>query len=160
MPEDTPAPPPVRAISEDRLTFARSDHTEWHFSAPAGTLPEVLLQSDYWKHVAGSNKRVKARDIIVAECEDRSWMATYTVRDVGPYHIKLAILKPENDGVCWFNKIDDLSSETETHYVEWINIGDMYVVRRKSDREIIENRFRTPELAAAWMHKHIRDIAA
>lgn len=160
MPEDTPAPPQVRAISEDRLMFARSDHTEWHFSAPAGTLPEVLLQSDYWKHVAGSNKPVKERDIIVAECEDRSWMATFTVRDIGPHHIKLAIVKPDSDGVCWFNKVDDLSLETETHYVKWVNIGDMHVVKRKSDNETIENRFRTPELAAAWMHKHIRDIAA
>ena len=160
MPQDTPAPHHARAISADRLTFARSDHTDWHFSAPAGTLPEGLLRPDYWKHVAGSNKHVKARDVVHAECEDRSWMATYTVRDVGQYHIKLAILAPDADGVCWFNRVDDLSPSTETHYVEWINIGTMYVVRRKSDKEIIENRFKTKELAAAWMHKHIRAIAA
>ena len=158
MPETTQAP--VRAISEDRLTFSRSDHTPWTFSVPAGTPPEALLQADYWKHVAGSNKKVKPRDTITAECEDRSWMAWYTVRDVGPYHIKLAILKPDSSGVCWFNLMADLPLETETHKVEWINIGTMHVVRRKSDNEIIEKRFKTPELAAAWMHKHIRSIAA
>ena len=72
----------------------------------------------------------------------------------------LALLKPDSDGVCWFNKLCALSMETETHYVEWINIGTMHTVRRKSDKEIIEQRFRTPELAAAWMHKHLAGMAA
>ena len=160
MPKTPEALPPVRAISEDRLNFSRADHTDWNFSVPAGTPPEALLNSEYWKHVAGGSKRIRPRDIIHAECEDRSWSATYTVRDVGPYHIKLAILVPDSDGVCRFDKLAGLSTKTDTHYVEWINIGTMYVVRRKSDREIIEQKFRTPELAATWMHEHIRKIAA
>ncbi len=150
----------VRVISDDRITYSRSDHTDSNFSVPSGTLPEDLLQSDYWKHVASGNKKIRPRDLIHAECEDRSWLATYTVRDVGPLHIKLALLKPDSDGVCWFNRIEDLSQETASHYVEWINIGTMYVVRRKSDKEIIEKKFKTPESAAAWMHKHCAEIAA
>ena len=151
---------PIRAFSEDRLNFSRADHTDWTFIVPAGTPPETLLNSECWKHIAGSNKKIKPRDVIIAECEDRSWMATYTVRDVGPYHIKLAIVKPDSSGVCWFNAKTDLPLETETHKVEWVNIGDMHVVRRKSDNEIVENRFRTPELAAAWMDRHLKKIAA
>lgn len=150
----------VRAISEDRINLSRSDHTDWNFSVPVGTPPEVLCQPDYWKHVAGGNKKIRPRDIVHAECEDRSWSATYTVRDVGPYHIALMILKPDSDGVCRFDHMADLAKETDTHYVAWVNIGTMHTVRRKSDKEIIEKGFRTPELAAAWMHQHCAAIAA
>lgn len=154
------SPRNVRAISDDRLIPTRSDSTDWNFSVPAGTLPEDLLQPDYWKHVAAGGKTVKARDRIHAECEDRSWMASYTVRDVGPLHIRLALLAPDSDGVCWFNQVTNLPLESATHYVEWGGIGQLHVVRRKSDKDIIEKRFKTPEAAAAWMHKHCADIAA
>lgn len=154
------APRQVRAFQPDRVSFSRSAYTDWHFLAPAGTLPVDMLKPDGWKHITGSNHKIKARDVIHAECEDRSWIATFTVRDVGPLHISLAILKPDADGVCWFNKVTGLSLETATHYVKWVNIGDMYAVRRKSDDEIIENRFRVPEAAAAWMHKHVASVAA
>lgn len=159
MPEETEAPRQVRPFTEDRLNFSRSDHTDWTYKAPADTLPEDFLQSENWKNISGGN-RLKSRDIIHVECEDRSWLATYTVRDAGPAHIKLAILKPDINGVCWFNQVDDLPLETATHYVDWINIGTLHTVRRKSDDDIIEKRFRTPEAAAAWMHKHCADIAA
>ena len=148
----------VRAISEDRINLSRSVRNEWIVRVPAGTLPEDLTQPEYWKHVVQA-KRFKAGDDIIARCEDRTWRASYEIRDVGPLHATLAILKPDSAGVCWFAKIDELAKDSDTHYVEWLNIGTMYVVKRKSDGEIIEQKFRTPELAAAWMHKHIEKIA-
>ena len=162
MPKTPKADEPVRhvrAISEDRINFSRSVRNEWIVRVPAGTLPEDLLLPEYWKHVVQA-KRFKAGDDIIARCEDRSWRANYEIRDVGPLHATLAILKPDSDGVCWFGKIADLPLETDTHYVEWINIGNLHAVKRKSDKEIIEKGFRTAEAAAVWMHKHCAAIAA
>lgn len=149
----------VRAISEDRITFSRSVRNEWIVTVPAGTLPEDLSVPEYWKHVVQA-KRFKAGDDIIARCEDRTWRATYEIRDVGPQHATLAILKPDSDGVCRFGKIVDLAKDTDTHYVEWINIGTKHVVKRKSDGEIIEKGFKTSEAATAWMHEHVMKIAA
>ncbi len=160
MPNTAKEPEPVRAISADRINFSRADHTDWNFSVPAGTPPETLLGPEYWKHVAAGNKIIKPRDVIHAECEDGSWAATYSVRDVGPYHIKLAIFKQGADGVCRFDSPDDLPVKTASHRVEWVNIGTLHTVRRNSDNVIVEKGFRTPQLAAAWMHSHCAKIAA
>jgi len=149
----------VRAISEDRINFSRSVRTEWIVRVPAGTLPEDLCSPEYWKHVVQA-KRFKAGDDIIARCEDRSWRADYEIRDVGPLHATLALLKRDSDGICWFDKIAALPTETDTHYVEWINIGNLHAVRRKSDKEIIEKGFRTAEAAAKWMAMHCAAIAA
>ena len=149
----------VRAISEDRITFSRSVRNEWIVTVPAGTLPEDLSVPEYWKHVVQA-KRFKAGDDIIARCEDRTWRATYEIRDVGPQHATLAILKPDSDGVCRFGKIADLSLETGTHYVKFINNVYKHGVRRKSDDELVEKNFENAELAAAWMHEHIKKIAA
>ena len=160
MPEETEAPRQVRPFTGDRMHFVRSARTDWTYDARAGTLPEDFLQSENWKNIVGGTKKIEARDIIHVECEDRSWLATYTVRDVGPDYLKLALLKPDSDGVCWFDRAVDLPLETATHYVKWGNIGTLHTVQRKSDKKIIEKRFNTPEAAAAWMHKHCADIAA
>ncbi len=149
----------VRAISGDRITPAPSVRTEWIVTVPAGTQPEDLCQPEYWKHVSVS-KGLKAGDDIIARCEDRSWRANYEIRDIGPQHATLAILQPDADGVCRFDKIDDLAKKTATHFVEWINIGVKHVVKRKSDGVIVESGFRTSELAADWMHSHCAKIAA
>ena len=160
MPKTAEETGTVRAAADGRMNLSRADHTDWNYSVPAGTPPEALLQSEYWRHVAGGSWKVKPRDVIHVECEDRSWSATYTVRDIGPHHIKLAILKPDADGVCRFDTAGDLPLTTETHRVEWINIGTMHTVRRNSDDEIVEKGFRTPQLAAVWMHEHCKKIAA
>jgi hypothetical protein len=160
MPKQAEAPTPIRAFSEDRVLPSRADHSDWTFIVPSGTPPEALLQADAWKHVAASNTKVRARDIIRAECEDDSWMATYKVRDVGPTHIKLALMVPDADGIIWFNKPSGVALVADTHFVEWINIGTKHAVRRKSDNEIVKSGFRTAELAADWMAGHLKAIAA
>ena len=165
MPKTPEASEPIRAINEAvaNVRLSRSARNEWLVTIPAGTFPETLLRPDYWKHVThrfriGENDG-KGGDII-AICADRTWRANYEIRDIGPLHMTLVILKPDSDGVCRYGGEGDLTMETETHYVEWINIGNMHAVRRKSDKEIMKNRFQSEQLAAAWMHKQYPGIAA
>ena len=159
MSETTKDSRQVRAISQDRIILARSAHNTWNVRVPVGTLPEDLLNPEYWKHVAQAS-RFKPGDDIVARCEDRTWRAHYEIRDVGTLHASLALLKPDSDGVCWFDNLIDLPMENETHYVEWVNVGVGAVVKRKSDKETIEKGFSTKERAAEWMHRHVKAIAA
>ena len=162
MPE---SPAPFRAIGETAAAIepTRSAHGEWSVTIPAGTPPEALLRPEYWKHVThkftvGARKGIG--DDIIAVCADRTWRATYEIRDIGPTDMTLVILKPGADGVCWYDGEGDLSLETKTHYVEWVNIGTLHTVRRKSDKEFAKKRCQSAQIAAAYMHKHYGDIAA
>ena len=166
MPKETEALTSASAITETaaKVRLARQARNEWHVTIPPGIPPETLLRPDYWKHVThlfrvGDNDG-RGGDII-AVCEDRSWRATFEIRDIGPYHMNLVILKPDSDGVCWFDKLSDLADETTTHYVKWIAPGAVrWGVKRKSDDETIESGFEHKALAKVWMHKHCADIAA
>ena len=155
-------PEPVRRVPNlpsSRLHFERSARTPWLARPPAGTLPEDLLDPAYWKHLA-QERGIKVLDIINVVCEDNRWAAQYLVRDVGPYHAKLVIMKPDSAGVCWFEEITGLPQETKTHIVAWTTPTTKWGVKRKSDNETVEAKFETPQLAAAWMHEHIKEIAA
>ena len=165
MPNETETSAPIRSISETAANISpvRSARNEWMVTIPAGTPPEALLRPDYWKHVT-HRFRVGANDgkggDIIAICADRTWRANYEIRDIGPLHMTLVILRTDSDGVCRYGGEGDLPLETKTHYVEFINIGHMHAVRRKSYKEITKNRFQSEQLAATYMHETYPDIAA
>jgi len=90
---------------------------------------------------------------------DRTWRATYEIRDTGPHHMVLAIVKHDADGVCRYGGSDGGTQEGNLQ-VSWIAPGAKWGIRRSSDNEIIKSKFETRESAEAWLAGHLRDMAA
>ncbi len=151
--------PETTALSLQETTanvrLSRSARNEWQVDVPAGTEPESLLEPGYWKHIA---TRFKKGDDIVAVCVDRTWRATYEIRDIGPHYMVLAIVKHGVDGVCRYGGAQ--VTQEGNLQVSWIAPGSKWGVRRSSDNEIIRSKFETRESAEAWLAGHLRDMAA
>ena len=160
MPKEAEALTPVRAISETaanvRLTHQARNHFE--VTIPFGTDPETLLQPGYWKHLT---HRFKNGNSITAYCEDRSWHATYEVRDIGPQHMTLVIVKADADGVCRYGSDDLPETETGRHRVLYAP-GSQWYIQRVSDHVNVSQgkTFTTKTAAKAWLGQYLKDIAA
>ena len=165
MPNEPEAP--IRAISETlaNLRLSRAARNEYEVTISAGTEPEALLQPEYWRHLAhrfmADWKARKTADIL-AVCEDRTWRAYYEIRDVGPLHLTLAIMKTDSDGVCRYGLggLDDRAEETSDGYRIGFSPGIKYYVQRISDKEKIAKNCETREVTEARLEQHLKEIAA
>ncbi len=155
--QDRIAPSGPRTLAD--ILVATSAYTTRSFKPPVGTLPEDLLDPEYWKHIVVES-RMKRQDIWRVTCKDGTWEAEYVVVHTGPLHAKLRLRKPGSDGVDWIERETGLSSNVKSHEV--VNGGEVqgWIVRRLSDKEAVKSGFESEDQAIVWMHQNARLIAA
>lgn len=167
MPEDTPAPQLVCAISEAKanLRLMRQALNHYLVTVPAETKPEEVLQPAFWKHLAQRLKKDWENngtiDIRVVSV-DRSWRWELEVRDVGPYHVTV---KPISD-ICHYDFGGSYGAVTPVEAGEPKNIlvrytpGAGWIVQRVSDKEMLAKGLKNRDVAETWLTNYLKSIAA
>jgi len=148
----------VKAVPIDRTRFHLAEHYQQCYVVvvPQGTDPRALEDPAFFSNVAFM---CRASGRIFAECEDGTWIADLYIRSVGPQYVMAKILsvwdmsdyKPESELQ---------TSEVSGYKVQWSGMYTKWRVVRLSDKAIVSKDIETKELAEAWLHEHLKAIAA
>lgn len=140
------ARPTVLFPVEHRVTY-------WHHTVPAETTPDDLLNPEFWTHVA-TNLRPHSR--IMVDREDGAWTATLFVRSATRLSAVVAV-----EHFVEFGGRQAHPSEpgADDYEIGWGGPAHKHRVIRKSDRQVMEKGFETPEAAAKWLKDYILTLA-
>jgi hypothetical protein len=155
-PQDQAAPMKLveRGVTPaDKLRFKQRNFevNDFVYTAHANTLPEDLLKQDYWAHIA---QEITPRARIEVWANDGSWMAEYTVLDVGRNWAKVHMLHKHQ-----LSKLDPAQAEAEAaspYSIEHRGPHARWSVLRKSDNEVVHEGEETRDGAATWLRERLK----
>ena len=117
-------------LARERFHFIEAIFQDYAAIVPQGITPEDLEKSEYWSIVANISK---AGGHIRVQCEDGSWEAECSIRNVGPTWVSVKVLK-----VHRFEP-DTIPDEDMEYRVYWRGNHHKWAIQRLSDKAIIKN---------------------
>lgn len=123
-----------------------------HKPEPGVTIADVL-KPDYWTHVA-PQLRIGYRVEVMAE--DGAWWAMLLVRAVGQHEAVLQALQHVTLGA----EAPTVDLDGSAYEVKWAGPSAQFRIVRKSDSEVIKDKFPIREAAEEWLAKHLLNMAA
>lgn len=149
--ETKPDRKPVPAIHDGRFANAEFERSTWVITAEEGTIPDDVLNPDYYAHVAA---KLRPYDHIEIRANDGTWLAQLLVLDVSRLWAKVHRLHLHT-----LTTVDVSQSNLERalpYYVQHKGPHDKWVVIRRSDSQAVSTGHGTPEEAHNWMVNRIR----
>ena len=155
-PDPAPARPeqkrkPVPAIHDGRFAAAEYERSTWVITAEEGTIPEDVLNADYYAHVAA---KLSPYDRIEVRANDGTWVAELLVLDVSRLWAKVHALHLHK-----LTTVDVSQSNVERslpYFVRYQGPHDKWVVVRRADSQAVSTGHGTPEAANEWMINRIK----
>lgn len=138
-------------LKESQCTYAEELRNIHAVTPPAGTEFDVLLEPDYWSHVA---RRMRPLDRIEAMPEDGSWWAELLVIHTGPVSVMVRKLRYHE-----LDEVDPDEIDNDLFKIKWGGPSVMYRIIRKSDNEVVKDHFRNKSDAVNWMAVNLEKAA-
>ena len=141
-----------RRLSEAEFSLTESVQMMITVTPPVGTKREEMLDPVFWSHVA---RRMKPLTEIRAMPRDGAWYGIYLVIYADHLQAKIKEL-----GFWDLDTLSEPEAESDDYEVKWISPPVRFGVRRKSDGEIVKDKFQTKEQAYAWKNQNLPSKAA
>jgi hypothetical protein len=142
-----------RAVSvQPGQQFAQREQKrqDWVVEATEGTLPEDILDPQYWAHVAA---QLQLYDRVEVLLETGEWMAELICTGVGRNWAQMQVLKHYDLAP----PVEALAAAAR-YRVDWK--GKAFVVVRIADSQVVQGGFANRNDANAWLSNHERVTAA
>lgn len=149
------APPKreIKPLAESSFHPAGVKQNGWEVLVPAGTLPEDVLQRDYWAHVALRNLRDMAKIVIM--CEDRSWYGEVVVFQSFTNGALVKFIFPP----VVMGRIEVIREETEFETFDG-GLIKKWCVKRLRDGRVLHDGFETRAEADTWLRDWLKSQGA
>lgn len=137
-------------LARERFHFIETKFQDYAAIVPEGIVPEDLEKPEYWSIVANISK---AGGHIRVQCEDGSWEAECSIRNVGPTWVSVKVLN-----VHRFEP--EKAQEEDTEYrTYWRGQHHQWAIQRLSDKQIIKNNLPTRLAAEEALIDHRKAMA-
>lgn len=139
-------------LSPSCLYQAEYERTPWRVKVPEGISPEVLMQPNYWAHVAG---RFRPMALIEAYAENGSWYAEFIVVDCASTWAKLALKFP----VVQLHQEVATDDVPDGYDIAWKGPMLKWCVIRKTDNQRIYEKAADKAAALVQLSAHMKKVA-
>lgn len=147
---EQPAARGIQQLNPARMKECEFERTCYVMTAHEETLPEDLLNPDYWSHVA---EKLRPWDKIEARADDGTWYAEFIVLETSRRWAKVCLLF----SVALTTKDVSLSQSAKDEYsVEFKGPMRKWSVIRKSDSAMIHEGEQTKDGAYQWLANRLK----
>lgn len=135
-------------------TLQTAEHfvTTWHVTVSPDMPFDEVLKPDYWTNVA---RKMRPHQRVIVDCEDGSYTATLFVRSAQRLSAHVEVISKSEFGKADTGPVDGKSG----FEIKWAGPSHKHRIIRKSDNEVIQHGFETPEAADAWLGNYVKNAA-
>ena len=142
-------------LERNRFHGAEFKRQVWVVDVEQSTQQDDIMNPAFWGNVSNQMGQF---DRIEVRCEDGSWMAELLVLEAGNSYARvkcLSCIELED------HEVAQTEAPTEVGYeVFYRGTHHKWAVKRLSDNEVIHNGESSRASAHAWVHEHLKAVAA